>query len=32
MDGMKSDNDQLENKIFESKNYTDQKIREVEND
>lgn len=30
MDGMKSDNDQLENKIGELKNYTDQKVREVE--
>ena len=30
MDGMKSDKDQLENKIGELKNYTDQKVREVE--
>lgn len=30
MDGMKPDKDQLENKIGELKNYTDQKVREVE--
>lgn len=30
MDGMKSDKYQLENKIAELKNYTDQKAREVE--
>lgn len=30
MDGMKSDKDQLENKIGELKNYTDQKVSEVE--
>lgn len=29
-EGMNSENDQLENKIFELKNYTDQKIREIE--
>ena len=30
MDGMKSDKDQLENKIGELNNYTEQKVREVE--
>lgn len=30
MDSVKSNNDQLENKITELKNYTDQKVREIE--
>lgn len=30
MDSVKSNNDQLENKIAELKNYTDQKVREIE--